>query len=241
MDSVLRRWVVQPADQCTSQAATRGALSRTSVRIHTEGARGAIRNFPRWPMIVFGSPKGGRAPCYDGVPNEGRFSFAPCPAFDPLRNPKHLAQVRPWLRGLSPGRIIFDAQGRLKPESWLRSHPRAIAHVRESHRWGKVLRGDLRMPDFTEYAVYVAGPWDPRGVDTRALGPSSRDAKPEFVASNFRSSGGRNCLERPKRFFQPRTGSGSDNLGERHYLARTGRLMEVGSSINRRLLDGITC
>jgi len=56
----------------------------------------------------------------------------------------------------------------LKP-NWLRSHPRAIgAWARIQANGGKLLR-DLRMPDFTEYAVDVSVP-GPAGAATPGLG-----------------------------------------------------------------------
>ncbi len=71
---------------------------------------------PRWPMIVFASPKGWTGPkVIDGLPNEGTFRAHQVPLSDPAKSPEHLKQLEEWLRSYRP-QELFDGQGRLKPE-----------------------------------------------------------------------------------------------------------------------------
>ena len=54
---------------------------------------------PRWPMIVFASPKGWtRAKVVDGRQIEGTFRGHQVPLSDPASHPEHLALLEKWLR-----------------------------------------------------------------------------------------------------------------------------------------------
>src|SRR6202789_23426 len=84
--------------------------TQQDARVHGNLAR------PRWPMIVFNSPKGWTGPkMIDGVPNEGTFRSHQVPLSDPAKNPAHLKLLEAWLRSYRPEEL-FDAAGRLRPE-----------------------------------------------------------------------------------------------------------------------------
>ena len=71
---------------------------------------------PRWPMIVFNSPKGWTGPkIVDGLQVEGTFRAHQVPVSDPATHPEHLKLLEEWLRSYRPEEL-FDEQGRLKPE-----------------------------------------------------------------------------------------------------------------------------
>src|SRR4030081_1483401 len=74
---------------------------------------GATVKRPRWPMIVFDSPKGWTGPkVIDGKANEGTFRSHQVPLSDPAKNPEHLRLLQIRLRShCSDG--LFDQQCRL--------------------------------------------------------------------------------------------------------------------------------
>ena len=80
-----------------------------------------------------------------------------------------MRQLEAWLRSYRP-QELFDERGRLKPElaalapkgdRRMGSNPNANG--------GRLLR-DLRLPDFTDYAVDVPKPGAPGIGDTHVLG-----------------------------------------------------------------------
>jgi len=64
----------EPAIMHQAMGATLDAVVEDIRRIQTEARERGDTERPRWPMIVFGSPKGWTGPkAIDGVPNEGTF------------------------------------------------------------------------------------------------------------------------------------------------------------------------
>jgi len=157
---------------------------QTDSRVHGKTER------PRWPMIVLASPKGWTGPkMIDGKPNEGTFRAHQVPLSDPAKNPAHLHQLESWLRSYRPEEL-FDEQGRLKPElkALAPSGERRMG-ANPNANGGMVLR-DLRMPDFTDYAVDVARPGVAGIGDTHVLGRFLRDVvKLNAEPRNFRVFG----------------------------------------------------
>jgi xylulose-5-phosphate/fructose-6-phosphate phosphoketolase len=197
---------------------------QTDARVHGKTER------PRWPMIVFASPKGWTGPkVIDGKANEGTFRSHQVPLSDPAKNPEHLRQLESWLRSYRPEEL-FDQQGRLKPELAAlapRGERRMGANPNAN---GGVLLRDLRMPDFTEYAVDVPK----RGVagigDTHVLGRFLRDVvKLNAEQRNFRifgpdetmSNGLEAVFEATNRQWLAATADNDE------FLARSGRVMEM--------------
>ncbi len=220
----------EPAIMHQAMAARLDAAVEDIRRIQMEARERGNAQRPRWPMIVFGSPKGWTGPkVIDGVPNEGTFRSHQVPLSDPAANPKHLAQLEAWLRSYRPEEL-FDSQGRLKPElAALAPTGDRRMGANPNANGGRLLR-DLRMPDFAEYAVDVAVPGTRGGGDTRALGPFLRDvAKLNSAQRNFRifgpdetiSNGLEAVFQATNRQWEAATEEGDQ------YLARTGRVMEM--------------
>jgi xylulose-5-phosphate/fructose-6-phosphate phosphoketolase len=220
----------EPAIMHQAMAATLDAVVEDIRRIQTGARERGDTERPRWPMIVFGSPKGWTGPkTIDGVPNEGTFRSHQVPLSDPATNPEHLAQLEAWLRSYRPEEL-FDSQGRLMPTlAALAPAGDRRMGANPNANGGKLLR-DLRMPDFTEYAVDVAVPGTRGGGDTRALGPFLRDvAKLNSAQRNFRifgpdetvSNGLEAVFQATNRQWEAAT------VENDQYLARTGRVMEV--------------
>jgi xylulose-5-phosphate/fructose-6-phosphate phosphoketolase len=130
---------------------------------------------PRWPMIVLRTPKGWTGPKeVDGLPVEGTFRSHQVPVADVRGNPAHLQILEQWMRSYRPEEL-FDERGELVTE--LAALP-PKAHRRMSanpHANGGLLRRDLDLPDFRDYAVEVPSPGGVRAEATRLAGAYLRD------------------------------------------------------------------
>ena len=197
---------------------------QSDARLHGKSER------PRWPMIVLASPKGWTGPeLIDGKPNAGTFRSHQVPLSDPAKNPDHLRQLESWLRSYRPEEL-FDAHGRLRPElQELAPAAERRMGANPNANGGALLR-DLRMPDFTDYAVTV----DKRGArgigDTHVLGRFLRDVlKLNAERRNFRifgpdetlSNGLEAVFETTNRQWMAATAENDE------FLARSGRVMEM--------------
>jgi xylulose-5-phosphate/fructose-6-phosphate phosphoketolase len=113
---------------------------------------------PRWPMIVLRSPKGWTGPKeVDGHKVEDSWRAHQVPVLDPATNKPHLKIVEDWLRSYKPEEL-FDANGTLLPE--LRElAPSGTRRISANpHANGGLLRKDLELPDFRDYAVKLKAP-----------------------------------------------------------------------------------
>ncbi len=185
---------------------------------------------PRWPMIVLISPKGWTGPkMVDGKRNEGTFRSHQVPLTDPAKHPEHLRQLEQWLLSYRPAEL-FDESGRLKPEL------AALAPLGERRMGanpnanGGLLLRDLRMPDFSEYAVDVPKPGVAGIGDTHVLGRLIRDVvKLNAAPRNFRvfgpdetvSNGLEAVFEAGSRQWL------ADMTSDDEFLARSGPVMEM--------------
>ena len=119
---------------------------------------------PRWPMIVFRSPKGWTGPKeVDGNPVEGCFRAHQVPISMGPDTEKHLPILEQWLRSYHPEEL-FDEDGR--PVNPLRSAlaPKGDRRMGANpHANGGLLLRDLRTPDFRDYAVEVPAPGEVGG------------------------------------------------------------------------------
>jgi xylulose-5-phosphate/fructose-6-phosphate phosphoketolase len=113
---------------------------------------------PRWPMIVLRSPKGWTGPKeVDGHKVEGTWRAHQVPVLDPVTSKTNLKIVEDWMRSYHPEKL-FDANGTLIPElqELAPSGNRRISA--NPHANGGLLRKELEMPDFRDYAFEVKQP-----------------------------------------------------------------------------------
>jgi len=143
---------------------------------------------PRWPMIVLRSPKGWGAPAeLDGHKLEGSWRAHQVPIMDVKTKPKNLKVLENWMRSLEPEKL-FDKQGKLKAEY------KEIAPLGERrmsanpHTNGGILKRDLRMPDFRDYAAKFDKPCQVEAENTKPLGAFLRDIMKRNM-QNFRVFG----------------------------------------------------
>ena len=156
--------------------------------IQQEARRSGKATRAHWPMIVLRTPKGWTGPKeVDGHRVEGYWRAHQVPLSGMHENPAHLQQLEDWLRSYRPEEL-FDENGTLVPEL------RALAPDGERrmsaspHANGGLLRRDLRMPDFREYAQAVEKPARVTAMNTRPLGRMLRDVM-QANSDNFRIFG----------------------------------------------------
>jgi xylulose-5-phosphate/fructose-6-phosphate phosphoketolase len=169
----------EPSKMHQKMAATLDAVIADihSIQKHARagGKSDGKSDMPRWPMIVLRTPKGWTAPKeIDGHKVEGSWRSHQVPFSDVRTNPAHLKLLESWMRSYQPEEL-FDAGGRLRPEL------RALApqgHRRMSanpHANGGVLRKELKLPDFREYAVKGTQEGRVLHENTKPLGQYLRD------------------------------------------------------------------
>jgi len=130
---------------------------------------------PIWPMIVMSSPKGWTGPeTVGGHRLEGSWRAHQVPLPEARSDPRQLAALETWMRSYRPEEL-FDESGRLACA--LRVHAPGGARRMGSnpHANGGLLRRDLHLPDFRDYAVAVSEPAAFKTENTRPLGAFLRD------------------------------------------------------------------
>ncbi len=145
---------------------------------------------PLWPMIVLRSPKGWTGPkTVDGLKTEDFWRSHQVPFAEVRENPQHLALLESWLQSYRP-QELFEATGQLKVELKAlapKAHRRMSANP---HANGGHLLKNLRLPDFTDYAVEVTLPGSVIAEATRIQGQFLRDVLwLNQDAANFRLFG----------------------------------------------------
>jgi xylulose-5-phosphate/fructose-6-phosphate phosphoketolase len=165
-------------EECITQIRQIQLEARTSGR--------AIR--PKWPMIVLRTPKGWTGPAeVDGHKVEGCWRSHQVPMGGMHSNPEHLKLLEQWLRSYKPEEL-FDENGRLIPEL------KALAPIGNRRMSanpitnGGLVRKDLRMPDFRDYAVNVPSPGTVEAENTKVMGVFLRDVMKRNM-HNFRVFG----------------------------------------------------
>jgi len=185
---------------------------------------------PRWPMIVFDSPKGWTGPkMVDGVQIEGTFHSHQVPLSDPASHPDHLQQLEDWLKSYRPEEL-FDDEGRLKSELTEVAPKGERRMGANPHANGGMLLRDLRMPDYRDYAVDVPSPGVAGIGDTHVLGHFLRDVtKLNDERRNFRIFGPDETLSNGLEAVFDVTNRqwNGDTVANDELLAPTGRVMEM--------------
>jgi xylulose-5-phosphate/fructose-6-phosphate phosphoketolase len=155
-------------------AALEKAITRIRrIQSKARGKNDAAR--PRWPMIVFNSPKGWTGPkVVDGLPIEGTFRAHQIPLLVDSEHPGHLELLESWMKSYKPEEL-FDESGRLLPELAELAPAGDRRMGANPHANGGILLQDLLMPDFRKYAVEVPSPGSVQAADTHVLGEFLRD------------------------------------------------------------------
>ena len=152
-------------------------LEIRSIQQNARSTKNASR--PRWPMIVLRSPKGWTGPKeVDGHKVEGSWRAHQVPITDPVTNKQHLKLLEDWLRSYKTEEL-FNANGTLMPElqELAPAGPRRISA--NPHANGGLLRKELDLPDFRDYAVEVKAWRDVCPANGRARTFSRRSDAPQ--------------------------------------------------------------
>ena len=177
----------EPEKMHQQMAATLDWTIREIKRIQQHARTTGDTTRPRWPMIVFRSPKGWTGPKeVDGNPVEDCFRAHQVPISMGPDTEKHLPILEQWLRSYHPEEL-FDEEGR--PVDLLRSFaPKGDRRMGANpHANGGLLLRDLRTPDFRDYGVEVPAPGEVEAQDMLVLGGYVRDVmKLNLESRNFR-------------------------------------------------------
>ena len=142
----------------------------------------------RWPMIVLRSPKGWTCPKeIAGHKVEGSWRAHQVPMPDVRSNPASLRLLESWMRSYQPEEL-FDSNGRLRAELRALAPAGARRMSASPHANGGLLRKDLKLPDFRDYAVKVPRAGGVLHENTRPLGEFLRDIMRNNM-TNFRVFG----------------------------------------------------
>ena len=144
---------------------------------------------PRWPMIVFRTPKGWTGPKFvDGKPVEGTWRAHQVPLAD-FKNPEHIKQLEDWMKSYRP-RELFDESGRFRDKFAALAPTGHRRMGMNPHANGGELLVPLAIPHFHDYAVHVSAPGSVEAESTRILGMFLRDVmKLNLANQNFRLFG----------------------------------------------------
>ena len=130
---------------------------------------------PRWPMIILRTPKGWTGPQeVDGHKVEGFWRAHQVPMGGMHSNPEHLRRLGEWMKSYRPEEL-FDENGTLIPEL---QELAPVGNRRMSanpHANGGLLRRELTMPDFRQYAIAIPEPGTVEFENTKVLGFLMRD------------------------------------------------------------------
>jgi len=139
-------------------------------RIRKEAADGSLQQRPRWPMVVFRTPKGWTGPAtVDGLPVEGTWRSHQVPLASVRGNEEYMRILEGWLHSYRPEEL-FDEDGRIV-EAVARNNPAGLHRMSANpHANGGLLTRDLDLPDIQEYAVDVPAPGGATAEATRVLG-----------------------------------------------------------------------
>ncbi len=208
-------------------------LDRALDEIHSvqERARsGGAPVRPRWPMVILRTPKGWTCPReLDGLRLEGYWRAHQVPIGELAAKPEHIQLLEQWMKSYRP-QELFDDKGALKSELAALAPQGERRMGMNPHANGGLLLRDLRLPDYTEYALAVPQPGGVIGEATRRLGEWLRDViELNAERRNFRVMGPDETvsnrlgavLEATDRSWMAKTYDYDD------HLAPDGRVMEI--------------
>jgi xylulose-5-phosphate/fructose-6-phosphate phosphoketolase len=130
---------------------------------------------PRWPMIVFESPKGWTGPkTVDGRPSEGHWRSHQVPFADAATNPARLPELEAWLGSYRCSELFTSTGEPVADVLALAPRPeRAMGNCRAAN--GGLQLQDLRLPDWRMNAVAVPNPGVTVASATGEMGRLLRD------------------------------------------------------------------
>ncbi len=221
--AMMHRLMADTMDRVMDAIATIQHAARASA-----GNPGTVSR-PRWPMIIFITPKGWTGPVeVDGLKTEGSWRAHQVPIPEAAANPAHRAQLEAWMRRYRP-EDLFDEDGALRPELAALA-PQANRRMGANpHANGGLLLRDLDLPDFRDYAVAVPSPGCVTAEATRVMGQLLRDVVKRDRIGHFRIVGpDETASNRLNAVFDATDRTWvAETLRDDDHLAPDGRVMEI--------------
>lgn len=143
---------------------------------------------PSWPMIILRTPKGWTGPSeIDGHKVEGSWRSHQVPMGAMHDNNDHVSRLESWMKSYKP-ETLFDASGKLIPELQAlapKGNRRMSANPIAN---GGLLRKDLHLPNFKDFAVAIPQKGKTQVSNTGLLGQFLREVMRNNT-DNFRLFG----------------------------------------------------
>ncbi|MGX5679773.1 phosphoketolase family protein [Schumannella luteola] len=198
--------------------------------IKRSAADGSLEGRPAWPMIILRTPKGWTCPpVIDGHPAEGNWRSHQVPLANARDTEEHTRLLEGWLRSYRPEEL-FDESGALLPAATAiapdgdrRMSANPIAN-------GGLLRRELTLPDFRDYAVEVPEPGGSTSSATTVLGEWLRDvirANPDDFRIFGPDETASNRLQAVFEATDKQWDAGYEPIDVDNHLARAGRVVEM--------------
>lgn len=185
---------------------------------------------PRWPMIVFRTPKGWTGPDeIDGKKTTGSWRAHQVPLANARDTPEHLQVLDEWLRSYGP-EDLFDDEGRLADDIRALAPRGELRMSANPHANGGLLLKELRLPDFRGYGVDVPVPGSGMTEAPKVLGQWLTDVVRQNP-DNFRIFGpdetASNRLQAVYDVTDKQWNAEFEGPEVDDHLARAGRVMEM--------------
>lgn len=185
---------------------------------------------PRWPMIVFKTPKGWSGPAtIDGKKTTGSWRAHQVPLANARDTKEHLEVLESWLRSYRPEEL-FTEDGSIRPEIASLTPAGTLRMSDNPHANGGLLLKDLRLPDFRDYAVDVPLPGGSVSEAPRVLGTYLTDVV-RLNPTNFRIFGpdetASNRLQAVYDVTDKQWNADYHSPEVDEHMARAGRVMEM--------------
>ncbi|MGB3258654.1 MAG: phosphoketolase family protein [Ornithinimicrobium sp.] len=185
---------------------------------------------PRWPMIVFRTPKGWTGPKeIDGNQTEGSWRSHQVPLSNARDTPEHLASLNDWLASYRPEEL-FDDAGAPVPSIADLAPPVGLRMGENPHTNGGLILKDLRLPNWRDFGVAADGSGPAMSEATRVLGEFLREVI-RLNPDNFRIFGpdetASNRLQAVYDITDKQWNAGLDDRDRQEHLAIRGRVMEM--------------
>ena len=224
-----------PADVHQKMAAVLDTIIPEIQSIQREARIHGCQERPQWPMIILRTPKGWTGPKeVDGKKTEGYWRSHQVPFSDIAGKPEHLQLLEDWLKSYNPEEL-FNENGQLIPEL-AELAPKGQRRMGDNpHANGGILLRDLKMPDFSNYAVEVPQPGTVNAEATKVTGKFLRDImKLNDESRNFRVFGpDETASNRLDPLFEVTNRAwDAETLPEDDHLSPDGRVMEILSETN---------
>ena len=171
-------------------ASTLDIIVKEIKQIQEEARSNGFTKRPKWPMIIFITPKGWTGPkVVDGLQVEGTWRSHQVPLAELATKPEHIKILEQWMKSYKPEEL-FDGQGKLI-DDLADLAPKGIRRMGANpHANGGLLLHDLKMPDFREHAIPVTKPGNAIAEATLIMGGFLKDVmKLNWDSRNFRVFG----------------------------------------------------